>query len=457
MHRNINIPKAFGLQRQIEQDEHRFRVVACGRRWGKTFLAMREAFQIMLQRYTRDGRKQRGWVVAPTFPLVRESWMTAEEILKDAIIDKKQTEMKLLFDIGMLEFKSAERGADGLLGAGLDLAIMDEAKLISKESWEQGVRPALGDRQGKALFISTPKGRGFFYELFLKGKDSSDPQWRSWQYATNTNPYFPKEEWEVIKVSTPEMILKQEWLAEFLEDEASVFHNLSRCLRGELAEPKERDFYTIGIDLGKAEDFTVVSVLRNSDKQLVDIYRERRLDWAVQKDLIRGVISRYPKHLAVIDSTGLGDPIADDLRRYGVNIKDYKFTNKSKEALIEQLIIAIEQGLIGIPSCASTQFLIDELRAFNYEILPSRRIKYSAPEGLHDDGVISLALAVIGLAPLLYEQAPAEKERKKWGTADDWEAFYKMIDYEQRHNPFISRQEAAQKIQQRRWRRLLKV
>ena len=319
------------------------------------------------------------------------------------------------------------------------------------------MRPALGDKQGEAIFISTPRGRGFFYELFLKGRNNENGQWKSWQHPTHTNPFFPKEEWEVIKVSTPEMILKQEWLAEFLEDEATVFHNLSRCFRGDLEQAQEKEFYTIGIDLGKTEDWTVITVMKNSTKQLVDIYRENRLDWVVQKDLIKGIISRYPRHLAVIDSTGLGDPIADDLRRFGINVKDYKFTNKSKEALIEQLIIAIEQGLIGIPQSAQTQFLIDEIKSFNYEILPSRRIRYCAPEGLHDDGVISLALAVMGLAPILYEKPREAQEKKKWGTADDWEAYYKMLDYEQRKNPFMSREQAVNRIKARQWKRLLRV
>lgn len=452
----ITLPPPYSLQREIEEDSHRFRVISCGRRWGKTFCAMREAFQIMLRRYGETGRKQRGWVVAPTFPLVKESWMTAEEILKDAIIDKKLTDMKMVFDIGFLEFKSAERGSDGLLGAGLDLAIIDEAKLVSKESWEQGIRPALSDKQGRAMFISTPKGRGFFYELFLKGRNNEGGQWASWQHPTCTNPYFPKEEWEVIKVSTPEMILRQEYMADFLENEATVFKNLSRCLGGELEAAQPKEFYTIGIDLGKTVDFTVIIVMKNSTKQLVDIYRESKLDWGVQKDLIRGVISRYPNHLAMIDSTGLGDPIADDLRRYGINIRDYKFTNKSKEALVEQMVIAIEQGLISIPQVAQTQFLIDELQSFNYEILPSGRVRYSAPDGLHDDGVVSLALAVMGLAPILYEK-PRTEEQKKWGTADDWEALYKMIDYEQRGNPFLDRTQAVNRIKARQWRRLLRV
>ncbi len=418
----------YDLQTEIIEDPHRFKVVDCGRRWGKTLMSMAAICGMILEGYEKTQRKQRGWVIAPTFPLVREDWIMAEELLKDIITAKHQTEMKMTFwNRGILEFKSAEREDEGLRGAGLDCAVVDEASRVSRKSWEQGIRPALADRQGRCVFISTPKGRNWFYEMYVKGQEENK-EIKSWKHPTYTNPFFPQEEWETIQKTTPEMILKQEYMADFLEDEATVFKNINRCLRGDLEKPISHEYYTIGIDLGKTEDFTVITVMKNSTKQLVDIYRENKLDWTVQKDLIRGVIDRYKNHLVVIDSTGLGDPIADDLRRYGINIKDYKFTNKSKEALVEQLVIAIEQGLIGIPNIKETQFLIEEIKSFNYEILPSGRIRYSAPEGLHDDGVVSLALAVMGLSPLLYNQPKEKVEKKPWGTADDWDAMYRMIE-----------------------------
>lgn len=447
----------YDLQKEIVLDDHRFKVVSCGRRWGKTFMAMGAMLYMLMDGWNKTGRKQRGWVVAPTFPLVKEDWLMTELLLKDVITSKHQTEMKMtLGERAFIEFKSAEREDEGLRGAGLDVAVIDEASRVSRKSWEQGLRPALADKQGRAIFISTPKGRNWFYDLFIQGKNGSK-EVRSWQHPTYSNPFFPKSEWEVIKVTTPEMILRQEYEADFLEDEATVFKNLSRCLRGSFEPAQAKEFYTIGIDLGKNVDFTVISVFKNSTKQLVDLYRENRLDWTVQKDLIKGVCSRYKNHLAIIDSTGLGDPIADDLRKSGVNIKDYKFSNTSKEALVEQLVIAIEQGLIGIPELPQTQFLIDEIKAFNYEILPSGKVRYEAPSGLHDDGVISIALAIMGLAPVLYEKPKVLEGEKKWGTADDWEAYYKMLDYEQKKNPFMTREEAVNRIKARRWKRLVRV
>lgn len=400
----ITLQKPYLEQAEIENDPHRFRVLACGRRWGKTICAMREAFQMLLRLHSKEGGRHRGWVVAPTFPLVREDWLIAEVLLKDAIIDKKLTEMKLDFGaLGFIEFKSAEREDEGLRGAGLDFCVIDEASRVSRKSWEQGLRPALSDKLGRCIFISTPKGRNWFYDLWLKGQ-TDNPEIKSWQYPTYSNPFFPKEEWQTLKESTPEMILKQEYLADFLEDEASVFKNLLSCYRGNLENNIEGQKYSIGVDLGKSEDFTVISVIKEFNVQLVYLQRMNKIDWSLQKKHIREVNRIYRNNIIYLDTTGIGDPIEDDLTKSGMVVRGYKFTNTSKQALIEQLIVAIEQGLIGIPNVTQTKFLIDELKAFTYEMLPTGKLRYTAPEGLHDDGVISLGLALRGISYAMYNQ-----------------------------------------------------
>jgi hypothetical protein len=416
--------KPHQLQENIESDTHRFRVVACGRRWGKTLMAMHEIFCMIFDGFRKTGKPQRGWVVSPTFPLVREDWMVAEVLLKDAITNKKQTEMKMEFNpYGFIEFKSAEREDDGLRGAGLNCCVVDEASRVTRKSWEQGIRPALSDRRGRAIFISTPKGKNWFYDLYRLGQEGSS-EVTSWQYPTYTNPYFPKEEWDTIVKTTPELILKQEYLADFLDDEASVFHNIANCLRGSLEEASEKEQYTIGIDLGRAEDFTVAVVIKNSNCQLVEIYRQNKVDWSLQKAQIKALCQRYKNHICYIDSTGVGDPIEEDLRKSGIVTRDYHFTNQSKQELVEQLMVGIEQALIGIPDCEKTRFLIEELKAFTYELLPSGKLRYAAPEGLHDDGVMALGLAAMGISYMFYHKKPVENlipvnspawlERRAW-------------------------------------------
>lgn len=423
--KTLYILPPYPAQEGIETDSHRFRVLACGRRWGKTVMAMREAFQMLLRLYEKDGKKHRGWVVSPTFPLVREDWLVAEELLKDAITRKGTTDMRMDFGVfGFIEFKSAERDDEGLRGAGLDFAVIDEASRVSRKSWERGIRPALSDKLGRAIFISTPKGRNWFYELWLKGQ-TDNPEIKSWHYSTFDNPFFPESEKSVLTDTTPELILRQEYMADFLEDEATVFRNLDKCLRGSLELNNDKEKYSIGVDLGKSEDFTVITVVKESNGQLVYVNRINKIDWSLQKKHILAIARNYHRSIIHIDSTGVGDPIEEDLSKSGVVVRGYKFTNTSKQVIIEQLIVAIEQGLISIPNCPDTKFLIDELKCFTYEMLPSGKIRYTAPDGLHDDGVISLGLAIRGMSYALYKygqekksnlprNSPAWLERKSW-------------------------------------------
>ena len=385
------------LQREFHFDAHRFRVLDCGRRWGKSLCGMVEAYRMLVQSQGAKSGHGRVWVVAPTFDLVQENWRLGEEWLRNLIGRKRLTDMAFDFPgLGEIELKSADAGDERLRGAGLDAAVLDEASRIPETAWTYGVRPALADREGRAVFISTPKGRNWFFRLFQQGQLAGS--WKSWKWPSHARPNFPQAEWLEIERTTPELILKQEYLAEFLEDEGVVFQGLSRCLRGELSLAREGCDYVLGVDLARAEDFTVIVVLDRCHHKLVAIERLRELDWSIQRKLIQMMAMKYSPAgntcRILVDSSGVGDPIEEDLRKAGLSVRGFKFTNQSKQNLVEELMVAIEQGLIGIPNVPDTAFLLDELRAFTYEQLPSGRIRYSAPSGLHDDGVIALGLAL---------------------------------------------------------------
>jgi len=126
--------------------------------------------------------------------------------------------------------------------------------------------------------------------------------------------------------------------------------------------------------------------------------------------------------MAVVDATGLGDPIFDDLRRVGVHARAFKFTNSSKKELIDRLCVVIEQRLITFPDIIE---LIDELKTYAYELTTARNIKYSAPEGMHDDCVISLGLAVWGCRNFLYNPKTLKENKKnKYRTQREENAGY---------------------------------
>lgn len=351
-----------------------------------------------------QNRPARGWVVAPTYQLTMEMWRYACYILQDLITEKTESKKRIILYGGHeIEFKSADDKDANLRGAGLDFVIVDEAARVSRQAWEEGLRPAIADRQGRALFISTPKGRNYFYDLFAMGQDPKQSDIASWKLPTNTSPLFPPKEWETLRRTTPELVFRQEFMAEFLEDSSTVFRNIGRCVWGDFEEPKPGHQYAIGVDLAKTYDFTVIFVLDMTEKHIVFFDRFQHLDWNLQKEKIIWNAKRYNNAFICIDSTGVGDPIEADLTRARLKVFGYKFTNISKKELIELGIIALEQRWVTYPHIPE---FMNEMMAFEYEVLPSGKVRYQAPEGIHDDCVIAFCLALIPFRDLVYKKPP---------------------------------------------------
>jgi hypothetical protein len=150
------------------------------------------------------------------------------------------------------------------------------------------------------------------------------------------------------------------------------------------------------------EDFTVLSVLDDAGRQ---VYHDRfnQISWERQTAAILDVARQY-RATVFIDSTGVGDPIYERIRLAGASVDPYQFTNASKERLIDHMAMQIEQGkvrLMDIPAQTN------ELLAYQYELTPSRNVRMNAPEGMHDDCVISLGLATWGATEAGYYSAGA--------------------------------------------------
>jgi phage FluMu gp28-like protein len=280
----------------------------------------------------------------------------------------------------------------------------------------------LADSQGPALFIGTPKGKNWFHDLYFK----QDPDWQSWGYPTSINKYIKPEEIEQAKKDMSERLFRQEFLAEFLDDETGVFKKIRQCITDELQDPQIGRFYVLGIDLAKTQDFTVLAVLDGVTRHLVAFERFQDVSWSEQKFRIQSLAHKYNNALCIIDSTGIGDPITEDLQHSGLSLyyegdkPGFRFTNESKNRLIDNLAIAIEQRLITFPNI---EVLIDELQQYEYQISVGGTIKYGAPESKHDDCVTALALAVWGLRSQLREaqvfsDAPDQEIRDRQGHGE---------------------------------------
>lgn len=393
-------------QREIIDCNSREIIVCAGRRFGKSLLASFIALKELL------GIKKRIWLVAPNYDLSQIVFDNIVQWLLKIATSGKTVELKkkpfptiLTARGSILECKSTENPV-GLLGRATDLIIVDEAARISESIWQEYLFPTTHDKAGKTIFISTPFGQNWFYRKFLELKQQNS----AFHYTSRDNPYFSKEEWERARKLLPERIFLQEYLASFLPDAASLFRGVDEIVsETSLQESQLGHYYLLGVDLAKYQDFTVLTVLDRDTHKVVYFDRFKEINYPLQKQRIIATAKRYNNARVIIDSTGVGDPIVDDLKREGLIVEDFKFTGKSKMQLIEKLSIFIEQKGIIIPPIPE---LIDELKSFSYELSEVGNIRYSAPKGMHDDTVISLALAVWGLVSPEKRSEPIKPESK---------------------------------------------
>jgi hypothetical protein len=365
-------------------------VLCAGRRFGKSALCG----YIALKELMIPGRQI--WIVSPTYDLSLKvfnyvvKWFVKVAPSQQKNISFRPTpKIKTSFG-STLECKSAENPTS-LLGEELDLVIVDEAARIPRRVHDAYLAPTLAMRRGKKVSISTPLGKNAFYEEYVRAKDEG----AAFSFPSNTNPTFPPEEWDRARATLPEDVFKQEYLANFMSDAAAVFRGVEEIVKGDvLRDVQPGHVYVMGADLAKHTDFTVLTVIDTYNNHVVHIDRFKDLDWNIQKARIKMVHERYNNARVILDSTGVGDPISDDLKSIGVMVDDFKYTNTSKQQLIQKLSLFIEQKLISIPNDVS---LLDELSSFGYNLTDAGKVTYSAPNGYHDDCVNSLALAVWGI------------------------------------------------------------
>ncbi len=373
-------------QRKIHHDRgFRFRAVCCGRRWGKTRFAAAELLDVAGQRGGLFA-----WI-APTYYIAERGEAAVKLIGGEFVQFRGQNPVRAtLRGLGFeaeIRFLSADN-PDTILGDGFDGVIVDEAARLEKSVWDQNIRPALADKQGWAVLISTPRARNWFFDFHSRGLDPSEKLYRSYSFSSLDNPYFPREEFEEARRTTPQDIFKQEYEAQFLEDSAGVFRNIEACLTPTTALPTGD--IAIGCDIAKHTDWTVLIAMDRKTGACLDFERFNHLDWPIQKERMLAFCRKW-RGLLVMDATGAGDPIYDDLVRVWPRIEPVKFTNQTKTELIQRLIVATEQRQVSWP--AAWDVLTNEMKRYEYAVTTNGAITYSAPNGFHDDCVIAFALA----------------------------------------------------------------
>lgn len=385
----VQLPKLSRPQADVLFDSHRYRVVAACRRWGKTYLGVVACLDAAI-----DGKA--AWWVAPSYPIAEIGWREIRGLVRQ-IPGHKFEEVDRIARLpggGWIQVKSA-LDPDSLRGEGLDLVVLDEAAFMAEEAWMAALRPALADKQGLALFISSSNGPNWFHKLYLRGQDQADTEWQSWLYLPNTAYNLTGAEVAEAENTMPQAIFRREFLVDFTAEVGQVFRHVVECVQGELALPIPGHSYIFGVDLGKHQDFTVIIGADAATLRVVFFDRFNQIDWVLQKERIRQALTRYHRGRAWLDSTGEGEPIFEDLRKSGLSVEGYHFTGPSKKVLIDGLIVALEQERIRFPRIPQ---LINELEAYEYQPTKAGNLKTGAPAGeYYDDCVVALALCNWGL------------------------------------------------------------
>ncbi len=379
-------------QRKVFLDKTRFKVCFCGRRWGKTAGGVRWMPEQLYKKPTK-GRKPRrlGWWVAPTYRQAKIAfrYFRMKYGRTGLILKTNKTDLSIELVLGrVIEFRSADQ-PENLRGEGVDVLVLDEFASMPEMVWTEILRATLMDNKGEALFIGTPKGMNWAYTLWAKGL-GGDPQWKSWKFSTYDNPYIDADEVRASEEDMPEVVALQEIHAEPQEDAGSVFRNVDELSILEPEEPAALAAYMMGTDLAKYRDFTVNSVVRGQRQVFME--RFNKIDWAVQKKRITAAAERHNNAEVILDSTGVGDPIYEDLFRSGVHIEPYQLNNRTKRELIDNLIVKLDKKellLLNDPVQKA------ELKSYAYDLTSSGKLRMNAPAGKHDDTVIALALAVL--------------------------------------------------------------
>ena len=373
-------------------DEEREVLCRAGRRGGKSKLCSVAAVKMLLQ------PNKDVWVVSVTYDLASIVFdATVVELAKiltageDFTVQKKSPSKLHIPELNSTLWCRSADNPTSLLGRSTDMIIMDEAAEVPEIIWQRYLYPTTSDRQGKIVYISTPKGRNWFYEkdLDLQKKGCSFTWW------STENPNFKQEEWEIAKGKMTKKEFAAQYMAEYTNISDPVFGDVRAIIKNDsLQVPIKGHMYVMGVDFGRRVDATAIVVIDMMTHNVVSYTSLKDTEWAVQKGIIKDLAKRYNNARVIAESSGVGDSLVGDLFRDGVFIEEFRTAAHNKVQLIEKLAIYIEQEKIGIPN---NQELIEQLEGYEKIITDHGNVRYSAPGRRHDDAVIALALAVQGL------------------------------------------------------------
>jgi phage FluMu gp28-like protein len=393
--------KPFSYQAELLLDENK-RIVACmGRQTGKTTTIAMKAI------YFADTNPN--VTVLITSPSLRQSMIMFDRIatfvysvprLRNKIVRATRT---------LIHFENGSRiialpcSENLLRGYTAQMVICDEASFMPEEVITQVIFPMLSTTNGYAIFLSTPWGKDhFFYRAFV------NPAYSVHKVKSEQCPLIKREFLEEMKANMTREAFLMEYEAEFVEALNSYFPQdlirkcveLAQKLAVELYGSLEAAFpigdYYVGVDFGKLQDYSVITVLKREGDILKLVYMYQFPLETPYTQVIGHLVRAHQKfkfRKALVDQTGVGEPVLEEIRNQGLNnVEGLKFTVQTKEELLSNLKIVMEQNRLAIPFHRQ---LCQQINEQQYTYSKSGHLQFSHPANSHDDMLWSLALGAI--------------------------------------------------------------
>jgi PBSX family phage terminase large subunit len=350
-------------QKQIALDKHRFRVLCCGRRFGKTTLAIEEI----------KGRasiaESRICYVAPTYQQARDiAWAELRNQLRD-VADFNESRLEIKLVNGSIVQLRGWESIETLRGQKFNLVILDEVAMMKSFQllWEEVIRPTLTDMIGEAVFISTPRGFNHFYDLF--NKQDTDKDYKSFHFTSYDNPFLPFDELEKAKQEMSEDRFAQEYMADFRKTQGLVYKEFNRLKHVYTDNPEINVIDTLaGIDWGYTNPASAHRTRKDSDRHYW-IDSEYYKTGKTTEEIVEYVKSLKPNKV-------YPDPAEPDrldiARKLGLNVRE---VSKDVEAGIDCVRELLKQGRIHVHS--SCLNLIQEFETYMY---PEKKPEHNEPE-----------------------------------------------------------------------------
>ena len=367
--------------------QHKFGTVVTSRQWGKSLLG-----QNLLLFWLLQNPNQKGCWISPIYNQAKKVFQELSDASQSIIQQSNKAELTIKFVNGStLQFLSSER-PDSVRGFSFHYMVVDEAAYVNERGFETAILPTLTALGKKCLIISTPKSKNWFYKYYLKG-NNDNTDYISFRGQSTDNPHIDQSFIAEQRLSLPDDIFRQEYLAEFTDAGSEVFRGVDQaCIVPQYTKQDKASRCFVGIDTGLSNDYSVLCVMNEAGRVLlIDRLRGENINTIANR--FNDILTRFRVEGGYVEENGIGAAMRDLVIPKNRRIRGFTTTQDSKTTIVRTLISDLEASIIELPTKELEPEVYKELSLYTYKLSNNGKLSFTHQNGLHDDIVDAIMLA----------------------------------------------------------------